>query len=222
MDKNIYLNTGIASFIAFALLIVMYFSWPLTEFSLNDVILETVKLSDTKKNEIIKSIGINYALDTIFIFSWIASWYGLFLYFKPLNIKLIRLWFGLSFLGALLDITENSISFSLLIGNYENPENSLLFHSIIRDISYWLPMLASFMLLMSIPKQNGITFTLLKFTGIIGVFFAILGMYIQFFSSIPDYWFGLWFLSSALFLIDCYRRENRIKTTYNNVSYEKP
>jgi len=194
----------------------MYFSWPLTEFSLHDVILETVELSYTKKNEIIESIGINYALDTIFIFSWVASWFGLFLYFKSLNIKLIGLYFGLSLLGAILDITENSISFSLLIGNYENPENFVLLHSIVRDISYWLPMLASFMLLISIPKHNGITFKLLKFTGIIGVLFAIPGMYIHYFSAIPEYWFGLWFLSAGLFLVDCYRKENRMKTTNNN------
>jgi hypothetical protein len=211
MTKNLYLNTGIASLIAFILLVIMYFSWPLKAYSLYDVILGNVNLSDLEKGDIIQSIGINYALDTIFIFSWIASWSGLYLHFKSLNVKGIGLCLGLSIAGALLDLSENSISFSLLTGNIKNPENVLLLHSFIRDISFWLPMVASFMLVMMIPKQSGLSYIALKFLGIIGVFFAILGMYIQSFSSIPYYWFGLWFLSSSLFLINNYR-----KTTITN------
>ncbi len=207
MLKNTYLNTAIASFIAFSLLLIMFFTWPLTEFSLYDVILENVKLSDTEKNEVITSIGVNYALDTIFIFCWIASWLGLYLYFKSQNIKFVGIYFGLSLLGALLDLSENSISFSLLVGNFDNPKNFLLLHAFVRDISYWLPMLASFLLVINLPKQKGLSILMLKFIGIIGVLFAILGMYIQFFSSIPDYWFALWFLSATWVLLNAYKKE---------------
>ena len=206
MTKNIYLNTGIASLLAFILLLVMVFSWPLSEYSLNDVILENIKLSNIDKEHLIKLIGVNYALDTIFIFSWIVSWVGLYLHFKTLNVRLIGVCFGLSLLGALLDITENSISFSLLIGNNKNVENSLLIHTVIRDISYWLPMIASFILVLIIPKGKGFSNLLFKLTGVIGVLFAILGMYIQFFSPFPDYWFGLWPLATAFLLFNNYKK----------------
>ena len=204
--KNIYLNTGLASLIAFILLIIMNYSWPQTDYSLNDVILGNIELSEIDKGNFIKSIGINYALDTIFIFSWIGSWIGLFLHFKSLNVKLIGICFALSFLGALLDITENSISFGLLVGNNKSAESILFIHSIIRDISFWLPMLASFILTMIIQKQKGIAILFLKVVGIIGVLFAILGMYIQYFSAIPYYWFGIWFLASAIFLFSNYKK----------------
>ena len=207
MTKNIYLNTGLASLIAFILLIIMNYSWPETDYSLNDVILGNIKLSEIDKGNFIKSIGINYALDTIFIFSWIGSWVGLFLHFKSLNVKLIGICFGLSFLGALLDITENSISFGLLIGNNKSAESILFIHSIIRDLSFWFPMIASFILTMIIPKQKGIAIIFLKVIGIIGVLFAILGMYIQYFSEIPYYWFGIWFLASTIFLLNNYKKE---------------
>ena len=204
--KNIYLNTGLASLIAFILLIIMNYSWPQTDYSLNDVILGNIELSEIDKGNFIKSIGINYALDTIFIFSWIGSWIGLFLHFKSLNVKLIGICFALSFLGALLDITENSISFGLLVGNNKSAESILFIHSIIRDISFWLPMIASFTLTIIIPKQKGIAILFLKIVGIIGVLFAILGMYIQYFSAIPYYWFGIWFLASAIFLFSNYKK----------------
>ncbi|WP_233900498.1 hypothetical protein [Tenacibaculum piscium] len=204
--KNIYLNTGLASLIAFILLIIMNYSWPQTDYSLNDVILGNIELSEIDKGNFIKSIGINYALDTIFIFSWIGSWIGLFLHFKSLNVKLIGICFALSFLGALLDITENSISFGLLVGNNKSAESILFIHSIIRDISFWLPMLASFILTMIIQKQKGIAILFLKVVGIIGVLFAILGMYIQYFSAIPYYWFGIWFLASTIFLFSNYKK----------------
>ena len=204
--KNIYLNTGLASLIAFILLIIMNYSWPQTDYSLNDVILGNIELSEIDKGNFIKSIGINYALDTIFIFSWIGSWIGLFLHFKSLNVKLIGICFALSFLGALLDITENSISFGLLVGNNKSAESILFIHSIIRDISFWLPMLASFILTMIIQKQKGIAILFLKVVGIIGVLFAILGMYIQYFSAIPYYWFGIWFLASTMFLFSNYKK----------------
>ena len=204
--KNIYLNTGLASLIAFILLIIMNYSWPQTDYSLNDVILGNIELSEIDKGNFIKSIGINYALDTIFIFSWIGSWIGLFLHFKSLNVKLIGICFALSFLGALLDITENSISFGLLVGNNKSAESILFIHSIIRDISFWLPMLASFILTMIIQKQKGIAILFLKIVGIIGVLFAILGMYIQYFSAIPYYWFGIWFLASTIFLFSNYKK----------------
>lgn len=185
----------------------MNYSWPQTDYSLNDVILGNIKLSEIDKGNFIKSMRINYVLDTIFIFSWIGSWIGLFLHFKSLNIKLIGICFVLSFLGALLDITENSISFGLLVGNNKNAESILFTHSIIRDISYWLPMIASFVLAMIIPKQKGFAILLLKITGTIGVLFAIFGMYIQYFSAIPYYWFGIWFLTSAIFLLSNYKKE---------------
>ena len=204
--KNIYLNTGLASLIAFILLIIMNYSWPQTDYSLNDVILGNIELSEIDKGNFIKSIGINYALDTIFIFSWIGSWIGLFLHFKSLNVKLIGICFALSFLGALLDITENSISFGLLVGNNKSAESILFIHSIIRDISFWLPMIASFTLTIIIPKQKGIAILFLKIVGIIGVLFAILGMYIQYFSVIPYYWFGVWFLASTIFLFSNYKK----------------
>ena len=204
--KNIYLNTGLASLIAFILLIIMNYSWPQTDYSLNDVILGNIELSEIDKGNFIKSIGINYALDTIFIFSWIGSWIGLFLHFKSLNVKLIGICFALSFLGALLDITENSISFGLLVGNNKSAESILFIHSIIRDISFWLPMIASFTLTIIIPKQKGIAILFLKIVGIIGVLFAILGMYIQYFSAIPYYWFGIWFLASTIFLFSNYKK----------------
>ena len=204
--KNIYLNTGLASLIAFILLIIMNYSWPQTDYSLNDVILGNIELSEIDKGNFIKSIGINYALDTIFIFSWIGSWIGLFLHFKSLNVKLIGICFALSFLGALLDITENSISFGLLVGNNKSTESILFIHSIIRDISFWLPMIASFTLTIIIPKQKGIAILFLKIVGIIGVLFAILGMYIQYFSVIPYYWFGVWFLASTIFLFSNYKK----------------
>jgi len=206
MTKNIYLNTGLASLIAFILLIIMNYSWPQTDYSLNDVILGNIELSEIDKGNFIKSIGINYALDTIFIFSWIGSWIGLFLHFKSLNVKLIGICFALSFLAALLDITENSISFGLLIGKNKSAESILFIHSIIRDISFWLPMLASFILTMIIQKQKGIAILFLKVVGIIGVLFAILGMYIQYFSVIPYYWFGIWFLASTIFLFSNYKK----------------
>ncbi|WP_043706400.1 hypothetical protein [Tenacibaculum ovolyticum] len=202
MNKNMYLNTGIASLLAFTLLLIMNYTWPLTEYSLNDVLLNNVSISGLEKESLIKSIGINYALDTVFIFSWIGSWIGIFLHFKSLKTNLIDVCFGLSFLGALLDITENSISFSLLIGNNKNVEGVLFIHSIVRDISFWLPMVASFMLVFIMPKMKGIGFILLKLTGIIGVLFAILGMYIQFFSVFPYYWFMLWFFAATIFLFE--------------------
>ncbi len=175
MTKNAYLNTGFASLIAFLLLIIMNYSWPQTDYSLNDVILRNIELSEIEKGNFIKSIGINYALDTIFIFSWIGSWIGLFLHFKSLNVKLIGICFGLSLFGALLDITENSISFALLIGENTSSESFVFLHSVIRDISYWLPMIASFVLAMIIPKQKGIANLFIKLAGIIGVLLAILG-----------------------------------------------
>lgn len=184
----------------------MYYTWPQTDYTLNDVILNHVKLSETDQTNFIKAIGINYALDTIFIFSWIVSWIGLFLHFKSLNVKLITLCFGLSFLGALLDITENTISFGLLIGNHKNAESILFIHTIIRDISFWLPMLGSFILTIIIPQQKSIETLVIKTVGSIGVVFAILGMYIQYFSAIPYYWFGAWFLASALFLFRHYKK----------------
>ncbi|WFO16870.1 hypothetical protein M601_003580 [Cellulophaga baltica 4] len=205
MTKSIYLNTGLASLVAFLLLIIMDFSWPQTEYSINDVILDNVTLSEIEKQNYIKTIGINYALDTIFIFSWIGSWIGLFLHFKALNIKLIGTCLGLSILGALLDITENSMSFMLLINNYKNADSLLFTHSIIRDISFWLPMLGSFMLTLVMPKQKGFENIFLKSSGLIGVLFAILGMYIQYFSIIPYYWFGIWFLSATIFLLKKYK-----------------
>ena len=159
--RNTYLNTGLASLIAFILLIIMNYSWPQTGYSLNDVILGNIELSEIDKGNFIKSIGINYALDTIFIFSWIGSWIGLFLHFKSLNVKLIGICFALSFLGALLDIIENSISFGLLVGNNKSAESILFIHSIIRDISFWLPMIASFTLTIIIPKQKGIALSLI-------------------------------------------------------------
>mgnify|MGYP000200104411 CR=1 FL=1 len=178
----------------------------LDHFEYSDVILGNIELSEIDKGNFIKSIGINYALDTIFIFSWIGSWIGLFLHFKSLNVKLIGICFALSFLGALLDITENSISFGLLVGNNKSAESILFIHSIIRDISFWLPMIASFTLTIIIPKQKGIAILFLKIVGIIGVLFAILGMYIQYFSVIPYYWFGVWFLASTIFLFSNYKK----------------
>lgn len=191
---------------AFILLIIMNYSWPQTDYSLNDVILGNIKLSEIEKGSFIKSIGINYALDTIFIFSWIGSWIGLFLHFKPINSNIIGISFLASFLGALLDITENSISFGLLVGNNNNVENILFMHSIIRDISFWLPMIASFVLTIVIPIQKDLPIIFLKIAGTIGVLFAILGMYIQYFSVIPYYWFGIWFLASAIFLLNNYKK----------------
>ena len=206
MKKNLYLNTGIASLMAFILLIIMNYSWPQTDYSLNDVILGNIRLSEVEKGDFIKSIGINYALDTIFIFSWIGSWIGLFLHFKPINNKIIAISFIASLLGAVLDITENTLSFRLLLGNNDNVENILFIHSIIRDISFWLPMIASFVLTIVIPKQKEFTILFLKIAGIIGVLFAILGMYIQYFSAMPYYWFGIWFLASTIFLLNNYKK----------------
>lgn len=212
MTKNNYLNFGLLSLLAVILLVIMTFSWPLTDYSLNDVILGNIKLSTIDKGNLIKSIGINYGLDSIFIFSWIASWAGLYLHFKSLNVKLIGICFGLSLLGALLDITENTISFSLLIENHKtlNTESFIVIHSIIAKLSYWLPMLASFMLVLIIPKHRGISNSILAFSGTIGVLFAVLGMYIQYFSAIPDYWFGLWFFATSIFFFDNYRKTELI------------
>lgn len=200
MNKTTYLNTAIASVLAFLLLLLMTFTWPDTGYGLYDVIMQSVDLSQTEKEHFIKQIGINYALDTVFIFSWIGAWVGLFLHFKHIKVKLINLCFALSLMGALLDITENSISFSLLIGHYNSPEKFLFLHSMITDISYWLPMIASFILVIVIPKEKGIPNALLKITGSIGVLFAILGMYIPQLSFFPYYWFCLWFLTSAIVL----------------------
>lgn len=207
ITKNIYLNTGLASLIAFLLLIVMNYTWPQTDYSLNDVILGNINLPDLDKGNLIKSIGINYALDTIFIFSWIGSWCGLFLHFKSLNVKLIGICFALSLSGALLDILENSIFYALLFGTNKSVEIILFIHYIIRDISFWLPMIASLILALIIPSQKGFSIVFLKFAGIIGVLFAILGMYIQYFAAIPYYWFGLWFLAATLFLLNNYKKE---------------
>ena len=60
---------------AFILLIIMNYSGPQTDYSLNDVILENIRLSEVEKGYFIKSIGINYALNSVFIFSWIGSWF---------------------------------------------------------------------------------------------------------------------------------------------------
>jgi hypothetical protein len=206
MTKNTYLFTGSASFIAFFLLIVMYFSWPVTEYSLYDVILYRANFTSFEKASFIKAIGINYAIDSVFILSWIVAWFGLFLHFKSLNVKLIGICLGLSLLGALLDIAENSISFTLLIGNHNKVEHYLLIHSIIRGLSYLLPVLASFLLAIIILKQKGFPSLLLKLTGILGILFAAPGIYIQYFSLIPDYWFGLLFLSIAIFLFANYKK----------------
>ena len=207
MTKNIYLNTGLASLIAFLLLIVMNYTWPQTDYSLHDVILGNIKLPEVDKANLIQSMSINYALDTIFIFCWIAAWCGLFLHYKLLNMRLIGVCFGLSLAGALLDITENSIFFGLIFGSNKSAENFLLIHYIIRDISFWLPMIASLILALTMPKQKGFASLLLKFTGIIGVLFAILGMYIQYFSAIPYYWFGFWFFATAIFLLNNYKEQ---------------
>lgn len=185
----------------------MNYTWPQTDFSLNDVILGNIKLSEVEKDNFVKLIGVNYALDTIFIFSWIGSWIGLFLHFKPINSKIVGISFIASFLGALLDITENSISFGLLLGNKNNAVNILFIHSIIRDISFWLPIVASFVLTIVIPKQKDLPILFLKVAGIIGVLFAILGMYIQYFSAIPYCWFGIWFLASTIFLLNNYKKK---------------
>lgn len=212
MKTYIYLNTGIASLIALLLLIVMFNTWPLTEYSLNDIILGTVQLTPTEKVNIIDAIGLNYAIDTIFIFCWIASWLGLFLYFKSINTPFVKICLVLSIIGALLDITENSIIFTLLIGNYKNVETPLLIHSIIRDISYWLPMVASFLLAIIIPFQNRISNTLIKITGTFGVLLAVLGMFVRSLSFIPNYWFVLWFIVATFFLFTIYKSEKSIKS----------
>lgn len=206
MAKNIYLNTALLSLLAFVLLLLVIFTWPFIEYSLHDVLLGSIKLSAIEKEHLIQLVRVNYALDTLFIFAWIGSWVGLFLHFKSLNSKLIRICFGLSLLGALLDITENTISFSLLIGTLKSVENWVFVHTIISDVSYWLPMIASFMLVLILPKQKNTAKMLLKFTGSVGVLFAILGMYISFFAVIPDYWFGLWAFATAVFLFDYYKK----------------
>ena len=213
MTKNIYLNTGLASLIAFILLIVMKYTWPQIDYSINEVILGNIELPEVDKGNLIKSMGTNYALDTIFIFSWIGSWCGLFLHFKSINTKLIGICFGLSLTGALLDILENSIFYALLFGANKSADIILFIHYIIRDISFWLPMIASLILALTIPKQKGLATAFLKFAGIIGVLFAILGMYIPYFAAIPYYWFGLWFLAATIFLFDNYRGETNLRVS---------
>ncbi len=206
MNKTLYLNTGIASIIAFILLVVMHFTWPLTEISLHDFISGNMDLSQMEKEEIIESIKLSYALDTVFIFCWVLSWCGVFLYFRSNGINLVRVCFALSLLGAAFDLTENAISYSLLIGNNNNTLDFLSVHSVFSDISYYLPMLASFILVMMTPKPVGLPNILVKFTGTVGVLFAVLGMYLQIFSPIPDLWFGLWFLSVSLLLFEAYKK----------------
>lgn len=207
MTKSAYLNAGFASLLACILLLIMNFSWPSTDYSVNDVILDNVKLSDTDKGNFIQAMRVNYTIDTIFIFSWIGAWIGLFLHFKSSDIKLIGMCLGLSLFGAVLDISENTIIFSLLIGNNSDVENYLFIQSLVRDFSYWLPMIAAFVLAITISGQKGVPVLLLKLTGIIGVLFAIIGMYNQYFSAIPDYWFGIFFLSAAIFFFDNWKRK---------------
>lgn len=213
MTKNAYLNTGFISLLSVVILVIMYYYRPLTQFSLNDVILGNVELSNIEKGNVTRAIGINYALDTVFIFTWIGSWAGLHLHFKSLNVKLIGICFGLSLLGALLDLTENAISYNLLIGNNKivTIKSSLFIHSIIRDLSYWLPMIASFVLVLTIPKSKRISNIFLKLMGSFGVLFAILGMYIPIFSAIPYYWFVLWFLATTIFMFDNYKKGQLIE-----------
>ena len=74
--------------------------------------------------------------------------------------------------------------------------------SIMRDISFWLPMIASFVVTIVIPKQKEFPIVFLKIAGIIGVLFTILGMYIQYFSAMPYYWFRIWLLASTIFLLN--------------------
>jgi hypothetical protein len=205
MTKNVYLNTTIASVIAFVFLIIMIFSWPKTRYTLYDVILQNVNLNPEEKASFINIIGLNYALDTVFIFSWIGSWVGLFLHFKYLKVKLIEICFYLSLFGALLDILENTMSFTWLTGNYKVSLNMVILHTIIRDISYWLPMLASFIMVFCLSKQKGIPVMILKIIGSFGVGFAILGMYVKIFSFFPYYWFCLWFFASAIFLFNNFK-----------------
>ena len=203
MKNTLYIKTGLSSLIAFVLLIIMYFSWPLVDFSLNDVILGNVELSKFEKNKIIESIGYNYALDTIFIFTWVGAWCGLYIHFKKITNPLIRVSFFMSVLGAFLDLFENTISFSLLVNSFKNNSISdiLFYHSLIRDLSFWLPMLASFIVSVTIPIKREVTNVLLVLSGTLGVVLAILGMYIQSLSYMAYCWFVLWFFVVALFLL---------------------
>jgi len=206
MTKVNYFVTGCTSILASILLIILMQIWPLKDYSLYDIFAGNIALTDSQKSNLISSLQLNYALDSLLILFWIGSSIGLLMHFETLkiNIKAIRISITISLLGALLDFTENAISMNLAyhFDNLKNTSNYILIHSITREISFWLPMISAFILALSLPKLNKFPTLFLFISGTLGIVFACLGMYLPTFSMFPIYWFGIWFFASGIFLLN--------------------
>jgi hypothetical protein len=207
MTKHQYLVTGIISLLAFILLLILFYLDGLTEPTFGEAVTRTAYQSAIERENFIALMRTNYAIDSFFIFCWIGAWAGIYSHFRRENLRLVAVYFALGILGALMDLLENTIGFSLVLGMWESSSDLPFFHSVVREFSYWLPMAGVFILALLMRGFTGFPTVFFRLVGIVGVGIAAIGMYIPALKYVPSAWFAILFLAKALYLIDIYKNQ---------------
>ena len=167
-----------------------------------DVLTGNHSLSTEDSHQFNQSLQNLYGIDTVFLFGWFISWIGISLIVKEKNplLGIVSMVFGL--LGALCDVGENSVIWSVVQANQGNinlgTQWVILWKSL-QQFSYWLPFIGAAIISITLLQKKAI-YILLFVIGTLGSLVAGVGVYIPALNMFSNVWFLLWFACIAVVL----------------------
>ena len=143
-----------------------------------------------------------YLLDGVFLLGWGVAWVGLaeLVQARYRILGLLTLVLGLA--GALCDLCENSIIWSVLqSGDWgvSSGGDWVIAWKVVQHMSYWLPFLGAVLAACGLWSEKALDRVTAFVGGLLGVG-ATAGLYFTQLSLLSNLWFLLWFACLALVL----------------------
>jgi hypothetical protein len=148
--------------------------------------------------------SICYVLDSVLIVGWIVSWVGIAILIQPRNKMVGNTTLVLGLIGAVLDLSENSLVWALLEGLQKGvpaPEGSWYYLTwmVIRQLSYLVTFAASAIAAMGLWSPKPLD-RVMSGIGTLLALIALAGLFIPALSLLPNIWWMVWFGCGSLLL----------------------
>ena len=167
-----------------------------------DVLTGKLVLSGAEQVQYLNGMYLLYVLDSLFLLGWLLSWVALAELVRsrlPL-FGILTLIIGVA--GALLDFSENSITWGVLFhyaSGFPVTADWAVAWKAVQHLSYWLPFIGAVFAACGLWSRNGLD-RLVALCGTVLIIPAAMGMYFPALFMLSNVWFFLWFLLLTILL----------------------
>ena len=206
-DKTLFRLTSISAFFAAFIMVVIAvcatFVWKFEfMFPGTEVLTGKILLSPTEFAEYEFNLHIIYIIDSIFILTWLGTWFGVSKIIIKKSAISGLIFLVLGFAGGFFDFAENGCVISVLKSFHEGlaltPSWTPVWHFVL-DFSYIMPFAGSF-LIIPFLWQEKTTGKIMAVFAFVFTSIAFIGLYFPQLYFLSFLWFLVWAILSGILL----------------------